>query len=117
MCYTIQEKVDIVLTYGESQRCLQKATRLYAKKFPHRVCPPCRIISNVVKRFRQTGNVDGKELVKRNTGKSVCRGTKTVRNKGNVRNSQFAESRDTVLQKQIKPGGSPDLRGKKQQGI
>lgn len=91
MGYTIREKVDIVLTYGESQRCLQKTTRLYAKKFPHRVCPPCHVISNVVKHFRQTGNVDGKELaVKRNARKSVCHRRKTVINKGKTRRSPGA---------------------------
>lgn len=58
MRYTIAEKVEMVLIYGECHRIMREAVR-----------PSLSVFTNIIKKFQETGTVDNKtrNLAKRAT--------------------------------------------------
>lgn len=63
--FTRDEKVDMIMCYGEARQNTTQARRLYAEKFPERECPS-RITFHNVKLFCRTGSVEISKKVRRN---------------------------------------------------
>jgi hypothetical protein len=55
--YTTEQYVEMILLFGQCKRNVREAARQYAIKFPNDIHPSTNAISNVVKRFRETGSV------------------------------------------------------------
>nr|XP_034195052.1 uncharacterized protein LOC117611224 [Osmia lignaria] len=68
MRYTIAEKVEMVIVYGECHRIMREAVRVYGERFPDRRRPSLSVFANIIKTFQETGNVDNKP---RNRAKRV----------------------------------------------
>lgn len=55
--YSVQERVDMVLTIGECNENCLLASRVYAQKYPDREHPDKRVFQKLLERFRATGSV------------------------------------------------------------
>ncbi|KAK2577947.1 hypothetical protein KPH14_012171 [Odynerus spinipes] len=58
--YTTQERIELILIYGEAKRCVREAIRLYTERFPGRNSPSRSSYAKLVKKFEQTGSVINK---------------------------------------------------------
>lgn len=64
MRYTIAEKVEMVIIYGECHRIMRKAVRVYGERFTDRNSPSLSVFANIIKKFRETGNVDKEKRIR-----------------------------------------------------
>lgn len=55
--YSVQERIDMILTIGESQENCLLASRVYAQKYPDRNHPDKRVLQKLLEVFRRTGSV------------------------------------------------------------
>jgi hypothetical protein len=55
MRYTIAEKVEMVLIYGECHRIMREAVRVYGERFPDRNNRlSLSVFTNIIKKFQET---------------------------------------------------------------
>lgn len=54
--FSNEEKLDIILIYGECHRNATAAVALYAERYPDRRCPSRRTIGNICKTLTETGS-------------------------------------------------------------
>ena len=62
-----QEKVEMVLIYGESRRDVKQAILVYAERFPNRRTPSRASFYRVIKQFSEEGSVQPKKRRRRRT--------------------------------------------------
>lgn len=60
-CLSVEEKVEMVLIYGESRRNVQQSILLYAERFPDRRTPSQISFYRVIKQFSEEENVQPKK--------------------------------------------------------
>lgn len=63
---SVQDRIQIILVYGESGRNVDAARRLYADRFPENV-PSRSSFHNIIKIFLETGSVEVKKKKRRKT--------------------------------------------------
>lgn len=67
MKYSKEEKVDMLSVYFEVGKSATRAEQLYIDRFPQRNHPSRRTFDNIVKQFRQTGNLSRKKPIRNKT--------------------------------------------------
>lgn len=67
MKYSKEEKVDMLSVYFEVGKSATHAEQLYIDRFPQRNHPSRRTFDNIVKQFRQTGNLSRKKPIRNKT--------------------------------------------------
>jgi transposase len=58
--FTHDERVELILLYGESGRCQRRAIELYRQRYPTKPVPTQSALSKLVKKFKETGSVSDK---------------------------------------------------------
>jgi hypothetical protein len=77
--FTHNEKVDMLLVYGEARKNLREAARLYAERYPDRLVPDYKIFGRLEQNLRNNS-----EAFNQRKGKSIRKSVSTNENVANV---------------------------------